>query len=168
MAAAISRAAILDAAQCEDESEVYELSLHQTGLKSMLGLSKCVRLRVLDLSFNALRSIEGLDALGDLRELRLYANEITHIYGLERTMKLQVLLLHDNQLGTDCNPGGAGLVALTQLETLRVGNNHRLGTAGLAELRLDQLPALTELDASSSRLGEEHRFAFGAAFGGNS
>ena len=53
-----------------------------TGLKSMLGLSRCVRLRVLDLSFNALAQIEGLDALGDLRELKLYANEIVHIDGL--------------------------------------------------------------------------------------
>ena len=139
MAAAVSRAAILEAAQCEDESEAYELSLHHTGLRSMLGLSKCVRLRVLDLSFNSLRSIEGLDALGDLRELRLYANEITHIYGLQRVVKLQTLLLHDNRLGADCNPGGEGLLALTQLDTLHVGTNHRLGSAGLSELRLDQL-----------------------------
>ena len=65
MAAAISRTTILSAAQCEDEAEVYELSLHNTGLRSMLGLSRCARLRVLDLSFNALRAIEGLDALGD-------------------------------------------------------------------------------------------------------
>ena len=66
MAAAISRGAICAAAQCEDEADAYELSLHHTGLRSMLGLSRCVKLRVLDLSFNALRAIEGLDALGDL------------------------------------------------------------------------------------------------------
>ena len=72
MAAAISSASILAAAQVDDEP-AYELSLHHTGLRSMLGLSRCVRLRVLDLSFNALRAIEGLDALGDLRELKVYA-----------------------------------------------------------------------------------------------
>ena len=91
--AAISRQSILEAAQAEDEDEIYELALPNTGLKSMLGLSRCVRLRVLDLSFNTLRAIEGLDALGDLRELRLYANEISHVCGLEGVPKLQTLLL---------------------------------------------------------------------------
>ena len=109
-AAAISRGAICEAAQCEDESEVYELSLHHTGLRSMLGLSRCVRLRVLDLSFNHLLSIEGIDALSDLRELKLYANEISHVRGLDGCPKLQTLLLHDNRLGAECNPGGAGLM----------------------------------------------------------
>ena len=80
--AAISRAAILASTETEDEAEVYELYLPNAGLKSMLGLSRCVKLRVLDLSFNSLCAIEGLDALGDLRELRLYANQIAHVLSL--------------------------------------------------------------------------------------
>ena len=150
--AAVSRAAILEAAQVEEESEVYELSLHHVGLRSMLGLSRCVRLRVLDLSFNCLRSIEGLEALSELREVRLYANEIAHVRGLGALPKLQTLLLHDNRLTPEANPGGDGLIALSQLMTLRVDTNARLGSAGLAALRLDHLPSLTELDASSTRL----------------
>ena len=152
--AAISRGQICEAAEVEDEADVYELSLHNTGLHSMLGLTRCVRLRVLDLSFNHLIAIEGLDALGDLRELKLYANEIAHVRGLEGTPKLQTLLLHDNRLGPECNPGGGGLLPLAQLTTLRVDTNPRLGAAGLADLHLEHLPALTELDASATRLGD--------------
>ena len=44
-----------------------KLSLHNQKLRSMLGLSRCTKLRVLDLSFNSISSIEGLEALGDLR-----------------------------------------------------------------------------------------------------
>ena len=157
MAAAISSASILAAAQVDDEAEAYELSLHHTGLRSMLGLSRCVRLRVLDLSFNALRAIEGLDALGDLRELKVYANEIAHIAGLDVNIKLQTLLLHDNRLGgtdgnsrTDGNSSGGALLNLTQLATLRIDTNPRLGPKGIAALRLDCLPGLTELDASAT------------------
>ena len=152
--AAISKQAILAAGEAEDESEVYELNFHHTQLRSMLGLSRCVHLRTLDLSFNALRAIEGLDALGDLRELKLYANEISHICGLDGTPKLQTLLLHDNRLGPESNPGGTGLAALAALTTLRVDTNPRLGGGGLAELHLEQLPALTELDASATRLSD--------------
>ena len=137
--AAISKAAILAAAEAEAEDEVYELSLHHTGLRSMLGLSRCVRLRVLDLSFNGLRAIEGLDALGDLRELKLYANEISHVLGFEGTPKLQTLLLHDNRLGAECNPTRCGLQPLSQLTALRIDTNPRLGTAGLTALHLEHL-----------------------------
>ena len=102
--AAISRAQILEVAEVEDEAEIFELSLHNKGLRSMLGLSRCVLLRVLDLSFNGIQCVEGLDALIDLRELRLYANELVRVDGLGRCVKLQAVLLHDNRLGTG---GGA-------------------------------------------------------------
>ncbi|KOO53325.1 leucine-rich repeat-containing protein 48 [Chrysochromulina tobinii] len=162
--AAISRALILEVAEVEDEAEIFELSLHNKGLRSMLGLSRCVRLRVLDLSFNGIQCVEGLDALIDLRELRLYANELVRVDGLGRCVKLQAVLLHDNRLGTGGGAsrpgtaaGGATILScfagLTQLATLRLDSNPRLGTEGLARLRLDQLPALADLDVSSTRVG---------------
>jgi hypothetical protein len=104
----------------------------------MLGLSRCVRLRVLDLSFNGIQCVEGLDALIDLRELRLYANELVRVDGLGRCVKLQAVLLHDNRLGTGGGAsrpgtaaGGATILScfagLTQLATLRLDSNPRLG-----------------------------------------
>ena len=50
MAAPISKKVICEAAHAEDESEVYELSLHNCGLRSMLGLTKCVRLRAQEIA----------------------------------------------------------------------------------------------------------------------
>lgn len=147
----VSRALILEASQCEYENEVYDLSLHNRQLRSMLGLSSCTRLRVLDLSFNSLQLIEGLEALGDLRELRLYANAITHVRGMESNSKLTTLLLHDNNLGP-APAAGSSLPLPTRLETLRIDLNPALGAAGLALFRLDRLPALTELNASSTNL----------------
>ena len=146
-----TRELVLEASQCEDEGCVYELSLHNRKLRAMLGLARCVRLRVLDLSFNSICMIEGLEALGDLRELKLYGNAITHVGGLEGVLKLQTLLLHDNRLCPSCAVGSA-LANLSNLATLRLDRNSLLGSEGLQQLKLAQLPALTELNASSLQL----------------
>ena len=149
-----------------NSSELYELSFHNIGLVSSAGLDGCVKLRVLDLSFNALVTVEGLEALVDLRELRLYANRLTLVSGLESNTRLQVLLLHDNRLGGAVAEGmGAGastasaaarlvlLPRLAHLSTLRVDCNPRLGPEGVHGLGLENLPALTELDAGGVRMG---------------
>ena len=95
----ISRALIVERSLGEeDERNVYELSFHNATLCSMLGLSGCVRLRLLDLSFNQIRVIEGIDTLVELRELRLYGNALQHVCGLACLRSLKVLLLHNNAL----------------------------------------------------------------------
>jgi protein phosphatase 1 regulatory subunit 7 len=95
--AGISRALIVERSLGEeDERNVYELSFHNAALRSMLGLSGCVRLRLLDLSFNQIRVVEGIDTLVDLRELRLYGNAIQHVGGLACLRSLKVLLLLHN------------------------------------------------------------------------
>lgn len=149
--AMISHELIAEVAQCQDEGTIYELSLHNQKLHAMCGLGSCVRLRVLDLSFNNIRTIEGLETLGDLRELKLYANMITHVSGLDCVLKLQTLLLHDNRLGPSSAVGTA-LTRLSQLETLRLDCNPLLTSDGLQQLRLLELPSLIELNASSLQL----------------
>ena len=129
-AAAISRTLILEKSLGEeDESNVFELSFHNSGLRSMLGLRGCVRLRMLDLSFNRIGSIEGLDSLVELRELRLYGNELQRVGGLSNQRQLKVLLLHNNRLAPpvlDRLPAGAihpqgWLKAQAELQGNRVG-----------------------------------------------
>ena len=90
-------------------------------------LSRCVRLRVLDLSFNSIRSIEGLDALGDLRELRLSNNRIADIpLQITCLSKLRVFLLDKN-----------GLEDLPRL----FGRLHTLRRLELQENMFEALPA---------------------------
>ena len=145
--AGISRALIVERSLGEeDERNVYELSFHNAALCSMLGLSCCVRLRLLDLSFNQIRAIEGLDTLVELRELRLYGNALQHVGGLACLRSLKVLLLHNNALEPPVLD--MGLAQLAQLATLRVDGNERLGAEGVAGLHLARLPQLTELHAS--------------------
>ena len=145
--AGISRALIVERSLGEeDERNVYELSFHNAALRSMLGLSGCVRLRLLDLSFNQIRVIEGIDTLVDLRELRLYGNAIQHVGGLACLRSLKVLLLHNNALEPPALD--TGLSQLAQLATLRVDGNERLGAEGVAALHLARLPQLSELHAS--------------------
>ena len=145
--AGISRALIVERSLGEeDERNVYELSFHNTALRSMLGLSGCVRLRLLDLSFNQIRVIEGIDTLVDLRELRLYGNAIQQVGGLACLRSLKVLLLHNNALEPPALD--TGLSQLAQLATLRVDGNERLGADGVAALHLARLPQLSELHAS--------------------
>ena len=124
--AAVSRALIAEKSRGEDESSIYELSLHNSGLCSMLGLSRCVRLRMLDLSFNQIRAIEGLNALVELRELRLYGNLLQLVSGLDGLRSLQTLQLHNNQLEAPAVVG-AGLSQLAQLATLRIDSNEAFG-----------------------------------------
>ena len=143
----ISRALIVERSLGEeDERNVYELSFHNATLCSMLGLSGCVRLRLLDLSFNQIRVIEGIDTLVELRELRLYGNALQHVCGLACLRSLKVLLLHNNALEPPVLD--VGLAQLAQLATLRVDGNERLGAEGVAGLHLARLPQLTELHAS--------------------
>ena len=47
------------------EAEIYELSLHNKGLRSMLGLSKCVRLRVLAAARQWLSTTEQVPLAGE-------------------------------------------------------------------------------------------------------
>ena len=130
-AAAISRQLIVDKSLGEeDESNIYELSFHNSGLCSMLGLRSCVKLRMLDLSFNRIRGIEGLDTLVELRELRLYGNELQRVGGLDNQRQLKVLLLHNNKLEPPVLD--RGLAQLTQLATLRIDGNEALGADGVA------------------------------------
>ena len=153
--AGISRALIIERSLGEeDERNVYELSFHNAALHSMLGLSGCVRLRLLDLSFNQIRVIEGIDTLVDLRELRLYGNAIQHVGGLACLRSLKVLLLHNNALEPPALD--TGLSQLAQLATLRVDGNERLGAEGVAALHLARLPQLAELHASGVGLQETH------------
>ena len=143
----ISRALIFERSLGEeDERNVYELSFHNATLCSMLGLSGCVRLRLLDLSFNQIRTIEGIDTLVELRELRLYGNALQHVGGLACLRSLKVLLLHNNALEPPVLD--MGLAQLTQLATLRVDGNEQLGAEGVAGLHLARLPQLTQLHAS--------------------
>ena len=145
--AAISRALIVERSLGEEnELNIYELSFHNASLCSMLGLSRCVRLRMLDLSFNGIRTIEGLDTLVELRELRLYGNALQRVGGLACLRSLKVLLLHNNALEPPVVD--SGLAQLAQLTTLRVDSNERLGTDGFVGLQLVPLPQLTELHAS--------------------
>ena len=52
-----------------------------------------MRLRSLDLSFNALTSIEPLPTLPDLRQLKLYGNQIGSVRGLAGCPALETLLI---------------------------------------------------------------------------
>eukprot|EP00908_Phaeocystis_cordata_P027404 Transcript_997.p1 GENE.Transcript_997~~Transcript_997.p1 ORF type:complete len:572 (-),score=132.92 Transcript_997:3-1718(-) len=153
--AAVSRALIAEKSRGEDESSIYELSLHNSGLCSMLGLSRCVRLRMLDLSFNQIRAIEGLDALVELRELRLYGNLLQLVSGLDGLRSLQTLQLHNNQLEPPAVVG-AGLSQMAQLATLRIDSNEAFGAGGVAGLQLAPLGQLTRLHASGIGLGSTH------------
>ena len=134
--AAISRAAILASTETEDEAEVYELYLPNAGLKSMLGLSRCVKLRVLDLSFNSLCAIEGLDACSTLRVLMLGKNLLRGMANLHCLTRLDVLDLHSNNIQK--------VEALDGLGELRVLNLAGNGVCVLEKLGC--VPSLTELN----------------------
>ena len=54
-------------------SQVYELKLRGESLTRIESLSRCTRLRQLDLSGNHIVYVEGLNALQELRELKLCA-----------------------------------------------------------------------------------------------
>lgn len=111
----------------------------------------CVRLRSLDLSFNALTSIEPLPTLPDLRQLKLYGNQIGSVRGLAGCPALETLSIHANRLqpgNGDSSSPGESLASLQQLATLRIDSNPRLGDGGVHALQLAALPRLTELNAS--------------------
>jgi len=119
------------------------------------GLDRCVKLRSLDVSFNAIDAATGLEALADLRELKLYCNRLSSIAGVDRASPtLTTLLLQSNQLQPPPPTAAAApsLSALCNLSFLRIDNNSSLGEAGLAALGLGSLSKLTELNASGTGL----------------
>nr|XP_023400750.1 centriolin isoform X2 [Loxodonta africana] len=61
-------------------------------------LEKCVRLEVLNLSYNLIEKIEKVDKLLKLRELNLSYNKISKIEGIENMCNLQKLNLAGNEI----------------------------------------------------------------------
>ncbi|XP_075842101.1 centriolin isoform X1 [Microtus pennsylvanicus] len=77
------------------------LSLSKDGGKKFRyieNLEKCVKLEVLNLSYNLIAKIEKVDKLLRLRELNLSYNKISKIEGLENMCNLQKLNLAGNEI----------------------------------------------------------------------
>ncbi|KAL6041863.1 hypothetical protein STEG23_022106, partial [Scotinomys teguina] len=77
------------------------LSLSKDGGKKFRyieNLEKCVKLEVLNLSYNLITKIEKVDKLLRLRELNLSYNKISKIEGLENMCNLQKLNLAGNEI----------------------------------------------------------------------
>nr|XP_021509349.1 centriolin isoform X3 [Meriones unguiculatus] len=77
------------------------LSLSKDGGKKFRyieNLDKCVKLEVLNLSYNLIAKIEKVDKLLRLRELNLSYNKISKIEGLENMCNLQKLNLAGNEI----------------------------------------------------------------------
>ncbi|PNJ72365.1 CNTRL isoform 6 [Pongo abelii] len=77
------------------------LSLSKDGgkkFKYIENLEKCVKLEVLNLSYNLIGKIEKLDKLLKLRELNLSYNKISKIEGIENMCNLQKLNLAGNEI----------------------------------------------------------------------
>lgn len=77
------------------------LSLSKDGGKKFRyieNLEKCVKLEVLNLSYNVIGKIEKLDKLLKLRELNLSHNKICKIEGIENMCNLQKLNLAGNEI----------------------------------------------------------------------
>ncbi|XP_077917829.1 centriolin isoform X3 [Halichoerus grypus] len=77
------------------------LSLAKDGGKKFRyieNLEKCVKLEVLNLSYNLIGKIEKLDKLSKLRELNLSYNKIWKIEGIENMYNLQKLNLAGNEI----------------------------------------------------------------------
>ncbi|XP_036038938.1 centriolin isoform X3 [Onychomys torridus] len=77
------------------------LSLSKDGGKKFRyieNLEKCVKLEVLNLSYNLVAKIEKMDKLLRLRELNLSYNKISKIEGLENMCNLQKLNLAGNEI----------------------------------------------------------------------
>lgn len=77
------------------------LSLSKDGGKKFRyieNLEKCVKLEVLNLSYNLIEKIEKVDKLLRLRELNLSHNKISKIEGIENMCNLQKLNLAGNEI----------------------------------------------------------------------
>uniref|UniRef100_A0A286X7Q4 Centriolin n=1 Tax=Cavia porcellus TaxID=10141 RepID=A0A286X7Q4_CAVPO len=77
------------------------LSLSKDGGKKFRyieNLEKCIKLEVLNLSYNLIQKIEKLDKLLKLRELNLSYNKISKIEGIENLCNLQKLNLAGNEI----------------------------------------------------------------------
>ncbi|XP_011782789.1 PREDICTED: centriolin [Colobus angolensis palliatus] len=77
------------------------LSLSKDGgkkFKYIENLEKCIKLEVLNLSYNLIGKIEKLDKLLKLRELNLSYNKISKIEGIENMCNLQKLNLAGNEI----------------------------------------------------------------------
>ncbi|XP_064435527.1 centriolin isoform X6 [Mirounga angustirostris] len=77
------------------------LSLAKDGGKKFRyieNLEKCIKLEVLNLSYNQIGKIEKLDKLSKLRELNLSYNKICKIEGIENMYNLQKLNLAGNEI----------------------------------------------------------------------
>ncbi|XP_006890811.1 PREDICTED: centriolin [Elephantulus edwardii] len=119
------------------------LSLSKGGGKKFRyieNLEKCVRLEVLNLSYNLIGKIEKLDKLLKLRELNLSYNKINKIEGIENMCNLQKLNLAGNEI--EHIPGWLA----KKLKSLRVLNLKGNKISSLQNVsRLKPLQDLTSL-----------------------
>ncbi|MFX0098036.1 MAG: leucine-rich repeat domain-containing protein, partial [Candidatus Hodarchaeota archaeon] len=98
-------------------------------IKEVEGLSKLIRLKSLNLSFNNIRRIPNLGFLKDLEVLKLQNNQISNIEGLNEVSSLTLLDLSNNKISRI-----EGLGNLVNLRTLILSNNQ------IREIRPSELP----------------------------
>ncbi|XP_037654261.1 centriolin isoform X3 [Choloepus didactylus] len=119
------------------------LSLSKDGGKKFRyieNLEKCVKLEILNLSYNLIGKIEKVDKLLKLRELNLSYNKISKIEGIENMCNLQKLNLAGNEI--EHIPVWLG----KKLRSLRVLNLKGNKLSSLQEVsKLKPLPDLTSL-----------------------
>ncbi|XP_023557331.1 centriolin isoform X2 [Octodon degus] len=119
------------------------LSLSKDGGKKFRyieNLEKCVKLEVLNLSYNLIEKIEKMDKLVKLQELNLSYNKISKIEGLENLCNLQKLNLAGNEI--EHIPMWLG----KKLKSLRVLNLKGNKISSLQDVsKLKQLQDLTSL-----------------------
>lgn len=106
-------------------------------------LSRCTRLRILDLGGNELRRIQGLETLVALEDLWLGKNKITEVKNLERLTSLRRLSIQSNRLTKI-----QGLSTLTHLRELYLSDQGICAVEGLDEVA----PRLEALDLTNNKL----------------
>ncbi|XP_076999381.1 centriolin isoform X6 [Tamandua tetradactyla] len=95
-------------------------------------LEKCVRLEVLNLSYNLIEKIEKMDKLIKLRELNLSYNKISKIEGIENMCNLQKLNLAGNEI--EHIPGWLGK-KLKSLQVLNLKGNKLSSLQDVSKLK---------------------------------
>lgn len=123
------------------------LSLSKDGGKKFRyieNLEKCVKLEVLNLSYNLIAKIEKVDKLLRLRELNLSYNKISKIEGLENMCNLQKLNLAGNEI--EHIPGWFSK-KLKSLRVLNLKGNKISSLQDVSKLKpLQDLTSLTLID----------------------
>ncbi|XP_060056053.1 centriolin isoform X2 [Erinaceus europaeus] len=124
------------------------LSLSKDGGKKFRyieNLEKCIKLEVLNLSYNLIGKIEKVDKLSKLRELNLSYNKICKIEGIEHMYNLQKLNLAGNEI--EHIPAWLG----KKLKSLRVLNLKDNKISSLQDVsKLKPLQDLTSLTLSEN------------------